>query len=82
MRQYPDYRILVLDLLTYAGNVDNLPATSATREHRRFEFWYGDVNNLSLVDRLVAQSDLVVHFAAESHVTRSIVDDPSSSRPT
>src|SRR5438552_3696571 len=72
-RDRPDVRILVLDALTYAGNLSNFDV--AMRDHPRFEFWYGDVNNLTLVDRLVAQSDQVVHFAAESHVGRSIADD-------
>jgi dTDP-glucose 4,6-dehydratase len=72
-RDRPDWRILVLDALTYAGNLSNF--TPTMRDHPRFEFWYGDVNNLTLVDKLVAQSDLVVHFAAESHVARSIADD-------
>ena len=72
-RDRPDVRILVLDALTYAGNLSNFDV--AMRDHARFEFWYGDINNLTLVDRLVAQSDQVVHFAAESHVGRSIADD-------
>ncbi len=72
-RDRTDVRILVLDALTYAGNLSNF--APEMRDHPRFEFWYGDVNNLTLVDRLVAQSDQVVHFAAESHVGRSIADD-------
>ena len=74
--KHPDSRILVLDLLTYAGSVDNLP--SGFREANdggRIEFWYGDVRNASLVDNLVRRSDIVVHFAAETHVTRSIFDN-------
>ncbi|MEW6734938.1 MAG: GDP-mannose 4,6-dehydratase [Acidobacteriota bacterium] len=71
--KYPDYRLLVLDLLTYAGNPENLP--DEIKESNRFEFWYGNVNNGGLVDMLVAKSDAVVHFAAESHVARSIFDD-------
>lgn len=72
-RERPAWRILVLDALTYAGNLANFAPD--LRESRRFEFWYGDVNNLTLVDKLVAQAELVVHFAAESHVARSIADD-------
>lgn len=73
---YPDCRILVLDLLTYAGSLDNLPA-GFNREANsgRVQFWYGDVRNASLVDSLVEQADVVVHFAAETHVTRSIYDN-------
>src|SRR5712692_6786858 len=73
---YPDYRILVLDLLTYAGSVDNLPADfKGAHASGRMEFWYGDVRNASLAESLVKRSDVVVHFAAETHVTRSIFDN-------
>lgn len=72
-RKYPDYRIIVLDALTYAGSIQNLPEGSF--DSRRFEFWYGNVLNADLVDALACQSDIVVHFAAESHVTRSIYDN-------
>jgi dTDP-glucose 4,6-dehydratase len=72
--RYPDCRILVLDLLTYAGSVDNLPANYEDRDGR-LEFWYGDVRNAALVESLVERADVVVHFAAETHVTRSIYDN-------
>ena len=72
---YPDYRILVLDLLTYAGSVENLPVGFNQVSNGRLQFWYGDVRNAALVDTLVAESDVVVHFAAETHVTRSIYDN-------
>ena len=71
---YPDSRILVLDLLTYAGSVDNLPANYEDCDNR-LEFWYGDVRNAALVESLVKRADVVVHFAAETHVTRSIYDN-------
>lgn len=71
---HPDDRILVLDLLTYAGSVDNLPVGFQGNDGR-LEFHYGDVRNQSLVDSLVSQADIVVHFAAETHVTRSIYDN-------
>ena len=73
--RYPDYRILVLDLLTYAGSVENLPVGFNQVNNGRLQFWYGDVRNAALVDTLVAESDVVVHFAAETHVTRSIYDN-------
>jgi dTDP-glucose 4,6-dehydratase len=74
--KYPDYRILILDLLTYAGSLENLPGTVSHGAYNgRLQFWYGDVRNASLVDSLVAQCDVVVHFAAETHVTRSIYDN-------
>jgi len=72
--RHPDYRILNLDLLTYAGNPDNIP--QPIREDRdRYEFWYGNVCNPDLVSSLVARADMVVHFAAESHVARSLYDN-------
>jgi dTDP-glucose 4,6-dehydratase len=75
-QKYPDYRILILDRLTYAGSLENLPGVlSQGGNNGRLQFWYGDVRNGQLVDALVAQSDVVVHFAAETHVTRSIYDN-------
>ena len=71
--KYPDYKIKVLDALTYAGDVVNLPVGGF--EGGRLEFIYGDVRNGELVNALVEKSDIVVHFAAESHVTRSIYDN-------
>ncbi len=71
--RYPGYRIRVLDALTYAGNLANLEP--AIRNDERFEFWQGNVRNAALVHELVAQVDAVIHFAAETHVARSIHDD-------
>ena len=73
--KYPDYRIIVLDALTYAGSVENLPVNINNHKGERFAFWYGNVRNGELVDTLVSQADIVVHFAAETHVTRSIYDN-------
>ena len=70
MQKYPDCKVLMLDALTYAGDVENIPFDF--RNSERFEFWYGDVNNLDLVSDLVGKSDIVVHFAAETHVARSL----------
>lgn len=71
--KYPSYRLIVLDALTYAGSVRSLPEGSF--DSSRFEFWYGNVRNAEMVDTLVSKSDIVIHFAAESHVTRSIYDN-------
>lgn len=71
--KYPYYRFIVLDTLTYSADVKNIP--DYIKQSKRFVFWYGDVKNSKLVDHLVSQSDVVVHFAAETHVTRSIFDD-------
>jgi dTDP-glucose 4,6-dehydratase len=67
---FKDARIIALDALTYAGSIDNIPRH--IRDSERFEFWYGNVNNLDLVSDLVGRSDVVVHFAAETHVARSL----------
>ncbi|HLG85843.1 MAG TPA: GDP-mannose 4,6-dehydratase [Alphaproteobacteria bacterium] len=72
--KYPDWQIDVLDILTYAGNTANLPE-EATRHSGRIRLWIGDVTNANLVDNLVSKADTVVHFAAETHVTRSIFDN-------
>jgi dTDP-glucose 4,6-dehydratase len=71
---YPDYKVLVLDQLTYAGNLDSVPADIKS-DRGRFEFWYGNIKNPAIVDEMVGKSDVVIHMAAESHVSRSIFDD-------
>ena len=72
-RCYPDYKILLLDALTYAGNLDNI--SPALKSNSHFEFFHGNITHPDLVGKLVAEADIVVHFAAESHVTRSIYDN-------
>jgi dTDP-glucose 4,6-dehydratase len=62
-------QVVVLDKLTYAGNLANL---DPVREDARLRFVQGDICDPVLVDELMAQADAVVHFAAESHVDRSI----------
>jgi dTDP-glucose 4,6-dehydratase len=71
--KYPRYKIILLDALTYAGNLDSL--LPEMRINPRFRFYHGNVTHADIVRELVAQSDVVVHFAAESHVTRSIYDN-------
>jgi len=73
LEAHPDYEITVLDALTYAGNLDNLP--EAVKHNPRFHFWQGDVGNAELAGALVRECDAVVHFAAETHVARSIYDN-------
>jgi dTDP-glucose 4,6-dehydratase len=70
---HPDYEIIVLDALTYAGNLDNFG--HELQSDPRFSFWYGNITNADLVHDLVHRADAVVHFAAESHVARSIYDN-------
>jgi len=74
-KKYTNYRIIILDALTYAGNIENLPVNINYDNSGRIIFWYGNVRNGELVDTLVSQSDIVVHCAAETHVTRSIYDN-------
>jgi len=73
--KYKDCKIIVLDAMTYAGSMDNLPSGMRELNHPRFRFWYGNVTNAELVSALVADADYIVHFAAETHVTRSIFDN-------
>jgi len=70
-RQYPDTRLIVLDALTYAGNRDNISALENTPN---FQFVQGDICDQALVEHLLTTHaiDTLVHFAAESHVDRSI----------
>lgn len=72
-RKYPEYKILLLDALTYAGNLDSI--ANGIKQNGHFRFYHGNVTHPDIVNSLVAKSDMVVHFAAESHVTRSIYDN-------
>ncbi|MGL5792807.1 MAG: dTDP-glucose 4,6-dehydratase [Waterburya sp.] len=71
-KSYPDERVVVLDALTYAGNKENL-ATLASNPNLKFV--QGDICDRTLVDKLLESEDIdtVAHFAAESHVDRSIL---------
>ncbi len=66
---HPEDEVTVLDKLTYAGNLENL---ASLQRHPRFRFVTGDVCDHALVESLVQLSDAIVHFAAETHVDRSI----------
>ncbi|MBX9993192.1 dTDP-glucose 4,6-dehydratase [Priestia aryabhattai] len=70
---YPTYSIVNYDLLTYAGNLENLKDIES---HENYTFVKGDINNRELVDHLVKYHniDVIVNFAAESHVDRSITE--------
>lgn len=69
---YPEDRVIVLDALTYAGNWNNL---ATLKDRKNFRFLQGDICDRALVDQLFASEniDTVAHFAAESHVDRSIL---------
>jgi len=69
LAQYPTDEIINLDLLTYAGNLDNL---KNIENSPNYKFVKGDITDAPLVNALVKGVDLIVHFAAESHVDRSI----------
>jgi dTDP-glucose 4,6-dehydratase len=71
LNEHPDYQIIVLDKLTYAGNLANLEDVSG---NPRYQFVRGDICDQQLVDSLVAEVDAIVNFAAETHVDRSIMD--------
>ena len=69
--KYPDYSIINLDLLTYAGNLDNL---KEVEDNPRYKFIKGNICNRDLVEFIFNEYDIrgVIHFAAESHVDNSI----------
>jgi len=71
--RYPQYQILNLDALTYAGNLENIADISNAPNHR---FIKGDITDADFIDGLFALEDIdaVIHLAAESHVDRSITD--------
>lgn len=71
LKTYPDNRVVVLDALTYAGNIKNL---SSVESNPCFRFIHGDILNYDLTVNLLREEkiDTIVHFAAESHVDRSI----------
>ncbi len=71
LKNHPADSIVNLDKLTYAGNLENLKEI----EHdSRYLFVHGDICDRNLVDSVMKDTDVVVHFAAESHVDRSIAD--------
>ena len=69
--KYPEYNLINLDLLTYAGNLDNLKECEG---NQRYKFIKGDICNRELVEFIFNEYDIqgVIHFAAESHVDNSI----------
>jgi len=69
LAKHQNYKIINLDKLTYAGRLENLKDVA---NHPRYKFVKGDVCNKNLVNSLVKKVDEIIHFAAESHVDRSI----------
>ncbi len=77
LSQRPDLRITNLDALTYSGNPENLADIEAEHGDNgtgRYRFVKGDIRDIDLAMKLMAEVDAVVHMAAESHVDRSILD--------
>ena len=68
------YQVVTLDALTYAGNVENLADVMA---HERLSFVHGDIRDVELVRQVVAEVDVIVNAAAESHVEKSIAEGAS-----
>ncbi len=71
IKKYPNDKIVNLDILTYAGNLKNL---KDIENNPNYKFIKGDICNAKLINNLTRGIDLIVHFAAESHVDRSITN--------
>lgn len=72
MQQHPNYQIINMDALTYAGNLENL---KSVQDHPNYSFVQADIADKPAVDAIFQQGiDVVVNFAAESHVDRSILE--------
>lgn len=71
IKNHPEDEIINLDKLTYCGNLDNL---KGIKQKKNYQFVKGDICNGKLVNKLMEKIDKVVHFAAESHVDRSIME--------
>ncbi len=71
LKKYQDYKVINLDLLTYAGNLENLKSVA---NNPNYVFVKGDIGDYNLVSKIVKENkiDLIVNFAAETHVDRSI----------
>src|ERR1700748_2903605 len=69
VRNHPEYEVCVLDALTYAGDRTALASVAG-----QIEFVQGDIRDADWVTPLAARADLIVHFAAESHVDNSLHD--------
>ena len=69
LNKYPDYKIINLDALTYAGNLESL---DDIKDNPNYRFVRGNICNFELVSMIMENVDAVINFAAESHVDRSI----------
>lgn len=72
IQKYPDYYFLNADLLTYSGNLDNLKSLEG---NQKYSFFKTDIREVDEINSLFSKGiDIVVNFAAESHVDRSILE--------
>lgn len=71
VNKYPQYKIIVLDALTYAGNRENLQDLEG---NTNYEFHHGNICDKDIVDQLVRNCQVIINFAAETHVDRSILE--------
>ncbi|MCP3682753.1 MAG: dTDP-glucose 4,6-dehydratase [bacterium] len=74
IKTYPDYKLVNLDKLTYAGNPENLKDLES---NPNYEFIKGDICDKELVEKIAKDCDAIINFAAETHVDRSIGDPES-----
>jgi dTDP-glucose 4,6-dehydratase len=74
LNKYPDYKIINLDKLTYAGNLANLKDVES---NSNYKFVKGDIADAKAINELASQVDVVINYAAETHVDRSILDPES-----
>lgn len=74
LNKYSDYKIVNLDILSYAGNLANL---KSIENNSNYKFVKGDITDSELVNKLIQDTDIIINFAAESHVDRSILDSGS-----
>ena len=73
LTKYPDYRVVNFDVLTYAGNLNNLKEVA---ENPRYKFVQGDIADPLMITKTVKENNItvIVNYAAETHVDRSIMD--------
>ena len=71
LENYPQDKVINFDALTYAGNLENLKEVS---NQSNYQFVHGDIMDTLLLEKIIPDIDVIVHFAAESHVDRSILD--------
>src|SRR3989344_2204565 len=71
LKNYPDVQIVNLDKLTYAGNLENL---KEIENDSRYKFIKGDIADEKIIGEIVKDVDVIINYAAETHVDRSILD--------